>query len=155
MRISSVAFTLFACALVIASCRHPKNLASTPAAPKPVASPSLSGTQWRLEDLAGTGVVDRVQATLMFLDTGKVTGNASCNRFNGPVKIHEDTIQIGPLMSTKMACPEAVNNQETRYLQVLQNAERFKVEEPFLSIYTKGEEKPLRLIRMEKEESKP
>ena len=149
------AFALLVFSLLIVSCQRPANSASTPTAPKPTASPSLPGTQWRLEDLAGTGVVDRAQATLIFLDSEKVSGNASCNRFNGPVKIHEDTIQIGPRMSTKMACAEAVNNQEFRYMQALQNAEHFRVEEPFLFIHTKGAEKPLRFIRMDKKESKP
>jgi heat shock protein HslJ len=47
-----------------------------------------------------------------------------------------------------MACPEAVMNQETKYLQALQSAERFEWKDPYLLIYCKGLEKPLRFTRM-------
>jgi len=62
--------------------------------------------------LAGAGVVDRVHATLEFPEPGRVAGNASCNRFFGSVEATEQMIKIGSLGSTKMACAEAVNNQE-------------------------------------------
>ena len=45
----------------------------------------VSGTAWVLEDLAGAGVVDRVQATLVFSEDGSVRGNASCNQFRSTV----------------------------------------------------------------------
>ena len=48
-----------------------------------------------------------------------------------------------------MACAEAVMNQETKYLDALQAAERFKWKEPYLLIYCKGSEKPLRFTRMQ------
>jgi hypothetical protein len=50
-------------------------------------APGLSSTSWLLEDLAGTGVVDNVQATLEFTEAGMVSGNGSCNRFGGTVNI--------------------------------------------------------------------
>jgi heat shock protein HslJ len=46
-----------------------------------------------------------------------------------------------------MACPEAVMNQETKYLQALQAAERFEWNDPYLLIYSKEMEKPLRFTR--------
>ena len=56
--------------------------------------------------------MDRVQATVEFPEPGRVAGNASCNRFFGSVEATEQMIKIGSLGSTKMACAEAVNNQE-------------------------------------------
>ena len=53
-----------------------------PAPAQPV-SFSLSNSEWLLEDLSGTGVLDNVQATLTFPEPGKVAGNVSCNRFPG------------------------------------------------------------------------
>ena len=47
-----------------------------------------------------------------------------------------------------MACPEAVMNQESKYLEALQAAERFEWKDPYLLIYCKGLEKPLRFTRM-------
>src|SRR5580704_14179425 len=105
---------------------------------------SLSGSEWVLEDLGGHGVIDRVQATLSFPETGKVGGNGSCNRFFGPLEMSGDHIKIGPLGSTRMACPEAVMKQETKYLAALQAANHFEWKDPYLLVYSKGWEKPLR-----------
>ncbi len=127
--------------------------ASAQPAPAEPASFSLSNTEWRLEDLSGKGVLDQVQATLTFPETGKVEGNGSCNRFFGTAEIHGDAIKLGPLGSTRMACPEAVMNQESKYLEALQGAERFEWKDPYLLIYCKGFDKPLRFTRITPEKS--
>jgi heat shock protein HslJ len=109
---------------------------------------SLVGSEWQLEDLGGSGLMDNIQATLAFPEAGKVAGNGSCNRIFGPAEVHGDTIKLGPLASSRMACPEAVMNQETKYLQALQAAERFEWKDPYLLIYCKSFDKPLRFARM-------
>jgi heat shock protein HslJ len=116
---------------------------------------SLPGSGWVLEDLAGGGVLDQVQATLTFLEAGKVGGNGSCNRFFGTAEIHGENIKFGPLGATRMACPEPVMSQETKYLRALQGAERFAWKDPYLVIYCKGFEKPLRFTRMPPHKTAP
>jgi len=108
---------------------------------------TLWGTEWRLEDLAGAGVLDRVEATLAFPETGRAAGNGSCNRFFGTVQISVDSISFGPLASTRMGCEAPVSMQEGKYLGALQNAERFVLEGSALLIHSKGLEKPLRFVR--------
>jgi heat shock protein HslJ len=108
---------------------------------------SLAGTKWRLEDLAGKGVVDRVQATLEFSSDSAVSGNGSCNRFRGPVTVSGNSISFGALAATRMFCGEAVMNQENDYLAALDAAERWEIKEPFLFIYTAGRPEPLRFVR--------
>lgn len=110
-------------------------------------SGGLAGSSWLLEDLAGTRVVDRVQATLDFTEPGRVVGNASCNRFFGSAEIDGATLRIGSLGATKMACADPINNQEMKYLKALTQAERFTLEGTILQIFVKGEEKPLRFTR--------
>lgn len=121
---------------------------STQAAAAQPSSFSLSNSEWLLEDLNGSSVLDNVQATLTFPETGKVAGNGSCNRFFGPAEMNGDIVKLGPLASSRMACPEAVMNQETKYLEALQAAERFDWKDPYLLIYCKGLEKALRFTRM-------
>jgi heat shock protein HslJ len=108
---------------------------------------TLWGTEWRLADLAGAGVLDRVEATLAFSETGRAAGNGSCNRFSGAVQISGDSISFGPLASTRMGCAEPISTQEVRYLGALQNAERFVLEGSSLLIHSRGLEKPLRFVR--------
>ncbi|HTE13617.1 MAG TPA: META domain-containing protein, partial [Burkholderiales bacterium] len=107
----------------------------------------LWGTAWRLEDLAGTGVLDRIEAPLEFVAPGKVAGHGSCNRFFGSVEITGASLAFGALGSTRMACAEAIGNQEVNYLQALARAERYVVQGATLFVYAKGTEKPLRFVR--------
>jgi heat shock protein HslJ len=132
--------------LVISTLKEAK--VATQPVPAQATRPSLAGSEWLLEDLGGSGVIDSVQATLAFPEAGKVAGDGSCNRFFGPAQISADSIKLGPLASSRMACPEAVMNQEKRYLDALQAAERFEWKAAHLLIYCKGSERPLRFTRM-------
>ena len=113
------------------------------------ATVSLWGTSWGLEDLAGAGVMDYVRATLEFPERGKIAGNGSCNRFFGSATITGDSIALVPLGSTQRACPEAVANQEDRYLTALRGATRFAIDGPWLLLYSSGLEQPLRFVAAE------
>ena len=110
-------------------------------------SSALIGTAWRLDDLAGKGVVAGSQATLEFPSDGRASGNGSCNRFNGVVTIAGSSITFGGIAATKMACADnAANNQETIYFQLLQDAESFEADERTLEIFSKGQSEPLRFV---------
>jgi heat shock protein HslJ len=50
--------------------------------------------------------------------TGRVSGFSGCNQYNGPYTIAGDSIAIGPLVSTKMACIESMD-LESRFLGTL------------------------------------
>jgi heat shock protein HslJ len=57
-----------------------------------------------------------------------ISGNGGCNRFNGPFTTDGDTITIGPLASTLMACTDdALNQQEQRYTAALEAAKTFSL----------------------------
>jgi heat shock protein HslJ len=63
--------------------------------------------------------------------TDKASGTGGCNRFNGPITIEDDAIQIGPLASTKMMC-EGKAETETQYFTALQAARTFVVKDGML-----------------------
>ena len=107
----------------------------------------LSDSEWLLNDLNGSSVLDNIEATLEFPGSGKVAGNASCNRFFGPAAIADNAMKLGPLAASRKACAGTVMNQEAKYLEALQAAERFEWKAPYLLIYCKGTEKPLRFTR--------
>jgi heat shock protein HslJ len=137
-------FTLF----LLASCASHKSDTKIPKdARKPL---SLPGSEWQLVDLAGTPVVPGSKPTLAFPDVGRVAGNGSCNRFTGSVTVERDVMKMGPLASTRMACPDNnISKQEDLYLKALQAATHFTYQYPFLSIYAEGFEQPLRFTRLE------
>lgn len=128
--------------LLCASCNNPK--ANPPATSAP-AKISLPGTSWVLTDLAGTPALPGGKATLTFPEAGRVAGNGSCNRFTGSVTINNDSLKMGPLASTRMACIDNnVSKQEDTYLKALGAATRYAYQDPYLLIYAEGFAKPLR-----------
>jgi heat shock protein HslJ len=46
-----------------------------------------------------------------------------------------------------MACVPAAMDQEARYLKALEGAERMALDGPYLLVYSKGLDKPLRFTR--------
>jgi heat shock protein HslJ len=108
---------------------------------------NLVGTEWHLEDLGGAGVIDNSQASLAFPEAGRIGGNGSCNRFMGTATIEGGSIKIKPLGTTRMACPEAVGNQENKYLKALEGATRYEWKDPYLLIYSEGMEQPLKFTK--------
>jgi len=110
----------------------------------PTAPFSLVGTEWLLADLAGTPVIANSKASLAFPEAGRVAGNGSCNRFTGSVTISGETLKIGALASTRMACMDAgVSAQEDAYLKALEAGNRYEYRDPKLLIYATGYDKPL------------
>jgi heat shock protein HslJ len=112
----------------------------------PGAAP-LVGSEWRLQDLGGRDVINGSQATLAFPEAGRVAGNSSCNRFFGSYTLMQDRIALGQLAGTRMACAPAVDEQETRYLDALQKAQRLEVQGTTMLMHVQGLEKPLRFLR--------
>lgn len=112
----------------------------------------LAGTSWRLEDLAGKGVVDRTQTTLTFGPDDQVSGSGGCNRFTGRYERHGDSLSFGPLAATRMACPDAVMNQETGFFAVLDSAVSHEItSEGYLLLHPAGGGPATRLAPMEHE----
>jgi heat shock protein HslJ len=134
--------------VVLVSCASRKPASPAAQVTAPSTAIGLPGTEWHLEDLGGVGVLEHVEATLAFPETGKAAGNGSCNRFFGAVEISGESIKFGPLASTRMACPDAISNQEAKYLKALEGAERVTREGSHLTIYCKGMDKPLRFTEV-------
>lgn len=105
---------------------------------------SLQGTRWRLEEIDGHQALSRAEASLRFADSGRVEGSGSCNVFSGSVRISGDSIAFGELEKSELTCPSEVSTQETSYLEALDSAERFEIDQAMLLIYLRDEEHPLR-----------
>jgi len=51
-------------------------------------------------------VTDPERYTIMLTEDGKLQARFDCNRGGGEYEISEGKLSFGPLMSTRMACPE-------------------------------------------------
>ncbi len=85
---------------------------------------------------------------MAFLEPGTISGNASCNRYTGPVELGDGTIRVGELASTRMACTPEVDVQERAFLVALQNSRRLEVVSGDLILHTESLEQPLHFRRI-------
>ena len=112
----------------------------------------LAGTEWLLEDLGGAGVMDYLQTTLQFDEANRISGQGGCNRYSATTQLSgeesESSFMVGAVASTRMMCTPAAMNQETRYFQALQSAQRIKLEGFYLLIYSEKNAAPLRFTRI-------
>lgn len=88
----------------------------------------LTAHEWVLEDINNQGIIDNSRVTLNFGDEGRVAGRASCNRYFAVYSVDGETLNIQQAATTMMACPEALMNQERRFLDALQGVHSFEID---------------------------
>jgi heat shock protein HslJ len=100
----------------------------------------LAGSSWRATGInngkeavvaeAGTELV-----TAEFGVDGTVSGSGGCNTYNAPYSTPAaGQITIGPVASTKMACPEAETQIEQNYFTALGNATTYEIDGTTLTL---------------------
>ena len=91
----------------------------------------LDGTSWLLTDYVSPDgaafTVPSAVTPLLAFEGGNLTGNAGCNTFNSTYTVTGDVIEIGPIMSTKMACEEPMSSVEGAYLAALESVDRIAI----------------------------
>jgi heat shock protein HslJ len=100
----------------------------------PLAMPELVGTNWEANSYNnGRGGVQSLLAgtemTAVFGDNGQVSGSSGCNRYFGPYQSSGESLQIGPLASSRMLCqPAEVMDQEQAFLAALERTTQYQFE---------------------------
>lgn len=95
---------------------------------------SVEGTEWVLDELAGTPVPDGVEVTLEF-DGTRVAGSGGCNQYSSDATFDNETVSFaGEIMSTAMACDEPASSIEASYLEALPRVTGFVVEGDVLTL---------------------
>ena len=87
----------------------------------------LAGGEWIVETIGGAPVIDKSEATILFMEEGRVAGNASCNRFIGGYHLTGEGLSFSQMGTTMMACEEPLSLQEARFLELLQAVFRFEI----------------------------
>lgn len=89
---------------------------------------ALQAGEWRVEVIAGAGVIDNSPATLLFGSDGRLSGNASCNRLIASYTIEGSKLTISSAGTTMMACPPALMNQERKLVDLLGTVTRYSID---------------------------
>lgn len=116
---------LAAVALAIAACGS----GSTPSPSGP--DLPLEGTTWQLTEYVGAagGVVNvpaGVTVTATFAD-GTLSGNGGCNNYSAAYTVDGETLTIGEVQATLMACTGAAGPVEPPYLAILPKVATFSI----------------------------
>jgi heat shock protein HslJ len=63
--------------------------------------------------------------TTTFAADGRIGGDAGCNTFEGAYTVAGNSLSIGPLATTRMACAQPIMQQEQAFLTALQAASKY------------------------------
>jgi len=105
-----------------------------PSAADPSSTPfaTLLDTHWQLIAVNDQAVATRPppnDAHLVLASAdGGVAGNSGCNRFSGAYEREGDTLTLGPLATTRMACADTME-LESRVLAALSSVDRYELVE--------------------------
>ncbi|MFN8620844.1 MAG: META domain-containing protein [Chloroflexota bacterium] len=85
---------------------------------------SIEGPTWVLLTPGDQKAPER--SPTLTLQGGSLSGQAPCNQYNASYTLEGSTLSVGPIMSTKMACPDL--DLETAYLAALQSATGWSID---------------------------
>jgi heat shock protein HslJ len=99
---------------------------------------ALTNSSWVLESygpVSSTGkALADTKTSLIFKNNGSLSGNVGCNSFGGNFRVNENQLIFGPMMSTMMACPEQIMQQEGAVLKVFNGTTKFNISSNALTI---------------------
>lgn len=120
---------LLTAAGLAAGCRTPMRT------DRPSLTWSLTGTVWKLVELNGEAVgSSKLPSLTLDAATGRVSGMAGVNRFNGTFQQQDAAVSFGPLAVTKMAGPEKDMKVEAEFLATLARVTAWKADGLMLSL---------------------
>ncbi|HKY12914.1 MAG TPA: META domain-containing protein [Gaiellaceae bacterium] len=112
MTTAALSARLLAGIVFFASCGGEDDDAEAPA--------SLDGSSWTLVEGMDVTIPDDVAMTIAF-EAGRASGSGGCNRFTGSYEQDGESISLGRVASTRMACDEEVMSAERAYLSALES----------------------------------
>jgi heat shock protein HslJ len=89
-----------------------------------------NGKQAVVSTMAGTDL------TANFGTDGVLSGNSGCNTYSASYQTDGNKIGIGPAATTRMACEQAVMDQEQQYLTALTTAATYRIDGSKLELRT-------------------
>lgn len=100
----------------------------------PVAEASLIGVYWRIVELEGTAIdpmAGRQEAHIALFDQDggpRFAATLGCNRMGGGVSVDGPSLRFDGPMSTMMACPPPLDDQERRFAEMLGRTTAWRLE---------------------------
>ncbi|WP_341646795.1 META domain-containing protein [Thauera sp. SDU_THAU2] len=87
----------------------------------------LQGEPWQVVEIDGRRVGDPQRVTLVFGEGGSLAGIAACNRYQGRYTLSGEGLRLSELGGTKMACEQALMDEEQRFRAALGGVDGFGI----------------------------
>lgn len=93
------------------------------------ANATLENTYWKLIELDGrpAQVLPGEREAHIVLYSGRASGSSGCNKLMGSYTLASGSLRIGPLASTRMACPPAMMAQEATLAAAFNRTSAYRV----------------------------
>ena len=88
---------------------------------------------------------DEAAPTATF-DDGRLAGSTGCNRYTGPYSVEGETLQLGAVASTRMACVPPADAVEREFLAALEQVARWRSDLDGLVLMDDGDAELLRFV---------
>lgn len=79
---------------------------------------TLAGSSWTIVSIDGRDALADRRASVTF-ESDRLSGTSGCNRFSGSYQLNTTALTLGPIATTRMACPGTAMDQESRLLALL------------------------------------
>ncbi len=98
-----------------------------------------------LEWIGERPLIDNSHLTVTLGDDGRAYGNGGCNHWFAPYTLDGDSLSFGKVGSTRKLCAPALMEQEKRFLQALENVQRWDISPVEQVRFWPAQGQPLRL----------
>jgi heat shock protein HslJ len=98
----------------------------------------LTGVSWRPVTVGSEAIPEDSGMYIRFEVDGSIKGHGGCNGFFGSLEQSESGLEVGPLGSTRMACPEPRMSREVAFLEAVQKTRNFKIASDRMSLLDEG-----------------
>lgn len=86
----------------------------------------ITGIKWRPVMVGDEAIPDDSGIFIQFEVDGSIEGHGGCNGFFGSLEQKKSGVGVGPLGTTRMACPEPIMSREMTFLEAVQKTGNFE-----------------------------
>lgn len=121
--------------LFLSSLAFCASLAAATAAPASEGAGKMTPTgAWKIIKIAGVDQLDSAKTEFQFLPERRLAATLGCNRMIGGVELKGDTLKLGPVAMTQMACPPPLDQDEHVLVTALEAVRQFTLHDETLKL---------------------
>ncbi|HET9666954.1 MAG TPA: META domain-containing protein, partial [Desertimonas sp.] len=90
---------------------------------------AVEGVPWVLVSGVDVDGWEESAPSISFGEDGAASGSSGCNQWGGSYTFDGDTLELGEIAMTSMGCPPPADEVERAYMDALQQANRWRLED--------------------------